>query len=62
MFKVLNEIRNDNPKLKIIIGIDANQDTFAHPNNKFTTFPNPANHKSTSTKKRTRVQVQFHKA
>ena len=60
MMKSLNKFRDLHQDIKIIIGMDANQCLFSSKRNFFYTVPN-LEAKTTSTKKRTSMQVQFHK-
>lgn len=61
MLQNLKKFRDKYPEIKTIIGIDANQSLLTDPNNSFYTFP-PSKAMTTTTKRRTSMQVQFHKA
>ena len=61
MFEVINEIMNEHPLLKIIIGIDANHFMKNHDTRGLEVIP-ATETEHTSTKKRTFVQAQFSKA
>ena len=61
MFKQMKEVKDKYPKLHIIMGIDANHSLISHPENSYFTLPT-LDDKTTSSKKRTSMQVQFHKA
>ena len=60
MFKKLKEVKSKYPKLHIMMGIDANHSLIDHPDNSYSTLPS-LHDKTTSSKKRTSMQVQLHK-
>ena len=61
MLQKLKKFKTKYPEIQTIIGMDANQCLYDDSDNPYYTIPS-SKVKTTATKKRTTLQVQFHKA